>query len=46
VVDVLVSLVFLECVDVFWLDARRGQKSAICVDKVILASDKFAIFGN
>jgi len=46
VVDVLVSLVCLECADVLWLDACRGQKSAICVDKVIVARDKFAMFGN
>ena len=31
------SLVCTECADVFWLDARRGQKSTVYVDDVILA---------
>jgi len=36
--DVFASLVCTECADVLWLDARRGQKSTVCIDKVILAS--------
>ena len=32
------SLVCTECADVFWLDARRGQKSTVYVDDVILAN--------
>jgi len=41
VVGVFTSLVCAERADVLWLDARRGQKSTVCVDKVILASWHF-----
>ena len=44
-VDIFIFLVCVECADVLWLDVRRGQKSTVCVDKVILASDKFTMFG-
>jgi len=45
-VDVFSSLICSKRADVLWLDACSCQKSTICVDEVILACNKFAMFGT
>ena len=45
-VDVFSSLICSKRADVLWLDACSCQESTICVDEVILACNKFAMFGT